>query len=174
MIHPAGIEQILRQRARELARPQTQGGDSTGRGEALVVRVGHARWAVPLAGLTGVVGLDALTPLPGAPGLVAGLAHVYGHVMTIVHLGVLLGEAPESPAAAMLVEIESGTFGLGVSAYESVISMPANAPSPAPLGLSDAARRYVEGVITTTGIGLLKLSAVVRDLSRIDSGGEEP
>jgi len=173
MSDPAEIERILRERARELAHAQTQGDELKARGEALVVRVGHARWAVPLAGLAGVVGLDALTPLPGAPGFVAGLAHVYGHVTTIVDLGVLLGEAPEAPAAAMLVEVDSGTFGLGVAAYESVISVAAAGLAPVPLGLSDAARRYVEGIMPAAGVGLLKLSAIVDDLSRIESTDEE-
>lgn len=170
----AEIERILRARARELALPQAQGADLSGRGEALVVRVGHARWAVPLAGLSGVVALDALTPLPGAPAFVAGLAHVYGHVTTIVDLGVLLGESPEAPAAAMLVEIDSGTFGLGVSAYESVITVSAASVGPVPAGVSEGARRYIEGIVATTGVGLLKLPAIVEDLSRIDSGDEEP
>jgi purine-binding chemotaxis protein CheW len=169
--HQADVERILRERARELARAQRTAAGAA-HGEALVVRVGRARYGIPLAGLAGVVGLDALTPLPGAPPFVAGLAHVYGHVTTIVDLGVVLGEAPEPPAAALLVEVRAGTFGLGVSAYESVVGV--SDLGPAPPGLSETAARHVEGVLGTAGIALLRLSVVVENLLRLEALDEEP
>lgn len=165
-------EEILRQRARDLAREQIRRDET--RAEALVVRVGHARYAVPLGGLASVVGLDALTPLPGAPDFVAGLTQIQGHVVTIIHLGALLGEAPEPPRAALIVEVDSGMFGLGVSAYERVIPVPTQGLEAAPPGLSESASRYVEGVVATLGIGVLKLSSVVDDLMELESGEEEP
>lgn len=166
------VERILRERARELAREQTS--TTEHQGEALVVRVGSARYAVPLVGLGAVVGLDALTPLPGAPEFVAGLTQIQGHVVTIVHLGALLGEAPEPPTTALLIEVDSGSFGLGVSAYENVISIPAKRLESAPAGLSEAAKRYVEGVLATQGIGVLRLAEIVNDLIALESGEEEP
>jgi len=166
------VEQILRQRAHDLAREQTQLSDQ--RGEALVVRVGNARYAIPLVGLGGVMGLESLTPLPGAPETVAGLTQLQGHVVTIIHLGALLGEAPEPPTAALLIEVDSGSFGLGVSAYENVIAIPAKRLEAVPPGLSEAASRYVEGVVATQGIGVLRLATLVNDLMQLESEEEEP
>lgn len=171
---PAEVERILRERARELARTQARADEGARRGDALVVRIGHARYAVPLAGLAGVVNLDAITPLPGAPNFVAGLAHLHGHVVTIVDLGVVLGEAAEPPAAALMIETSSGTFGLGVSAYEGVVPVPAMGPDAQPPGLSEAAARYVEGLIAAPGVGLLRLRAIVDDLMQDESGDEDP
>ncbi len=168
----AEIERILRQRARELAEEQTRSTEH--RGEALVVRVGNARYAVPLMGLGGVMGLDSLTPLPGAPAFVAGLTQIQGRVVTIVDLGALLGEAPEPPKAALLIEVDSGSFGLGVSAYENVIPIPAKNLETVPPGLSEAASRYVEGVVAARGVGVLKLATIVNDLTELESGEEEP
>jgi purine-binding chemotaxis protein CheW len=168
----AGVERILRQRAHDLAREQTQSSEQ--RGEALVVRVGNARYAVPLVGLGAVMGLESLTPLPGAPDVVAGLTQIQGHVVTIVHLGALLGEAPEPPAAALLIEVDSGSFGLGVSGYENVIPIPAKRLESVPPGLSEAASRYVEGVVASQGIGVLRLATLVNDLMQLETGEEEP
>lgn len=165
-------EEILRQRARDLAKEQIRHDDE--HAEALVVRVGHARYAIPLARLASVVGLDALTPLPGAPEFVAGLTQIQGHVVTIVDLGVLLGEAPAPPGAALIVEVDSGTFGLGVSAYERVIPVPTQGLEAVPPGLSETASRYVEGVVASLGVGVLKLSSVIDDLMELESGEEEP
>jgi purine-binding chemotaxis protein CheW len=166
------VERILRERARDLAHGQIAVEDATQRNEALVVRVGQARYAVPLVGLAGVVSLDAVTPLPGAPPFVAGLAHLHGQVLTIVDLGVVLGEAPERPKAALLVEVKGGSFGFGVSGFENVVSIPATDLAAAPPGLSDAAARYVLGVLGRPAAGLLKLSAVVKDLMQGESGDE--
>jgi purine-binding chemotaxis protein CheW len=164
------VERILRERSAALARVQARGDDRSDRGEALVIRVGRARYAVPLVGLAGLVVLDAVTPLPGAPSFVAGLAQVHGHVLTIVDLGVMLGEPPGTPSAALLVEAKSESFGLGVSAYESVVALPASGLSPPPAGLSETRARYIEGVVATSGLGLLRLSAVKSDLLRDESG----
>jgi purine-binding chemotaxis protein CheW len=163
-------ESILRERARALAQELTPRSERATSGEALVVRLGRARYAVPLEGLGGVVALDAITPLPGAPSFVSGLAQVHGHVLTIVDLGVVLGEGPNPPSAALLIDVKSESFGLGVSAYENVVSLPASGLAPAPPGLSDAASRYVEGLITSRGIGVLRLALLVSDLLREESG----
>jgi chemotaxis signal transduction protein len=164
------VDRILRERSLALAREQIRGEEPSERREALVVRVGRARYAVPLTGLSGLVVLDAVTPLPGAPSFVGGLAQVHGHVLTIVDLGVLLGEAPGELTAAMLVEARTGSFGLGVSAYESVIALPAqDLAAPAP-GMSESASRYVDGVIAASGLGLLRLPVIIGDLMRDESG----
>ncbi len=165
---PDDVERILRERSAALAREQTRAEEPSERHEVLVVRVGRARYAVPLTGVSGLVILETVTPLPGAPLFVSGLAQVHGHVLTIVDLGVLLGEAPARPTAALLVEESTGSFGLGVAAYESVIALPSQGLA-AP-GLSEAAARYVEGVNAESGLGLLRLEAIIRDLMRDESG----
>jgi purine-binding chemotaxis protein CheW len=162
------VERVLHARARALARVQEDPAKSADDAEALVVRVGRARYAVPLVGLGGVVVLDALAPLPGAPGFVAGLAQIHGHVLTIVSLAAVLGEAPEPPTAALLVGVDTESFGLGVSAYESVIAHATSSLTPPPHGLSEKASRYVEGVIAASGIGLLRLPLIVQDLLQDD------
>lgn len=171
---PGEVERILRERARALAQEPTSTAEHEARAEALVVRVGSARYAVPLATLSSVVALDGVTPLPGAPSFVSGLAQVHGHVITIVDLGVLLGEAPSPPTRALLVEVESEAFGLGIAAYETVLPLPSEGLSPAPPGLSDGAARYLEGLIPGSGVGLLRLPLIIGDLCRDDSGnGDE-
>jgi purine-binding chemotaxis protein CheW len=169
----AEVERILRERARELAREAGPVAETETRGEALVVRVGRARYAAPLARLAGVVALDALTPLPGAPSFVAGLAPVHGVVLTIVDLGVVLGEAASVPTRALLVEVDSEAFGLGVSGYDGVVAVPASGLAAPPPGLSETALRYVEGMIATSGLGVLRLEAIIADLCRDESKNED-
>jgi len=162
-------ERILRERAHALAQELTATSERVSAGEALVVRVGRARYAIRLEGLGGVVALDGIAPLPGAPSFISGLAQVHGHVLTIVDLGVVLGEGPSSPSSALLIDVKSESFGLGVSAYENVVSMPAGGLAPPPPGLSDAASRYVDGLIASSGIGVLRLPQLINDLLREES-----
>lgn len=169
---PRGTEFVLRERARALARPQTVVGSTSHRDELLVVGVGKALYAMPLIELGGVVPLAELTPLPGAPDFIAGVANLQGRVLSVVHLAALLGEAREPPRAAVLVESGADAFALGVSGYIGVVPDATGRIMPLPNGASREASRYVAGVIAATGVGVLRLSRIIEDLLQGFRGDE--
>lgn len=156
-------EQVLRARARSLASATKDVAMRAHVTDLLVVRVGRARYAVPLLSLGGVVPLPDLMPLPGAPGFVAGVAHVHGRVMTVIHLSALLGEGAESPKAAIVIDVGAEAFALGVSAYESVAAAPTAGLLPLPAGASPNGVRYIAGLLDE-GVGLLQLDRIIDDL----------
>ena len=159
-----GIDALLRDRARALARPQRELGSASHRAELLVVRVGKALYALPLVELGRVAPIAELTPLPGAPDYIAGVGNLQGRVLSVVHLAVVLGEAREPPGAAVLVESGPDAFALGVSSYEGVVPDASGKIVPLPSGASPVATKYVAGVIASTGVGVLRLSRLIQDL----------
>lgn len=60
--------------------------------EALIVRAGRARRLLRLREVRELVRLATLTPLPGAPPEVLGLASVRGEILTVLCLRRVLGE----------------------------------------------------------------------------------
>jgi purine-binding chemotaxis protein CheW len=169
---PRGIDALLRDRARALARPQKELGSESHRAELLVVRVGKALYALPLVELGSVVPITELTPLPGAPSFIAGVGNLHGRVLSVVHLAELLGEAREPLRVAVLVESGPDAFAFGVSSYEGVVPDASGKLAPLPSGASPVATKYVEGVIAATGVGVLRLSSLIEDLLH-DSGHDE-
>ncbi len=82
------LEDLLRQRARELARPL----DQTRPAPLVVVfQLGQQRCGLPLDDLARIEKLGPLTPLPGTRPEVAGLVSAMGRISAALWLGNLLG-----------------------------------------------------------------------------------
>lgn len=146
MNKPISEEALLRDRAKAIATPArapvaTRAGD-----ELLVVLAGQARYALPLARLAGVATLPRLTPLPGAPPFVAGLAHVQGRTLTVVSLGVLLGHPAQPARLGVLVDVGGETFAFGVAGVEGVRPAWPAGEDAVPEGVAAEARRLIEAV----------------------------
>ena len=67
--------------------------------EALLVPVGPAQHALPLAAVRETLPIGDVTPLPGAPQAVIGALNVHGDVLVLLDTALLLGEAPLDGAA---------------------------------------------------------------------------
>lgn len=157
-------EELLRQRARALARPPARAAALVDSAEALVVRAGGTRYALKLVELSTVIPVQHLSPVPGAPPFLAGLAHLQGQVVSVVSLAVLLGHAPEAITAALLVDVGGEPMALGAAALERVQRIPAQ-ELQAPQGLLGAAARVVEGTLPG-GVVLLKVEELIRELTQ--------
>jgi purine-binding chemotaxis protein CheW len=168
-------EALLRERAKALATPARAAVASQAGDELLVVSVGQARYALPLARLAGVVTLPRLTPLPGAPPFIAGLAHVQGRTLTVVSLGVLLGHPPQPTRLGALVDVGGESFALGVAAVEGVRSMWSAGEDAVPAGVGPGARRVIQAV-GPGGVCLVDLNRLIEDMltSEAPSPRNEP
>jgi purine-binding chemotaxis protein CheW len=74
----------------------------------LLFRAGDRDWAISATFAAEVVPLPALTPAPGAPPFVAGVAVLRGEVIPVIELGVLLGGPQEARERAVLVRLPHG------------------------------------------------------------------
>ena len=90
----------------------------------LIVRLAGERVALPAADVESVVEIDALTPVPGAAGHVAGLAALRSRVLTVIDCLASLDPSrrlpPEAREAVMAV-VDGHPYALLVEAVEDVV-----------------------------------------------------
>lgn len=160
-----GTEALLRARAKLLAHT----GDAHARAaatvgpEELVVSVEGGRYALPLDDLTRVAPLVSLTPLPGTPPYVAGLAFVLGRIVTVVDLGVLLGHRPSRLGAVVLLDVAGEAVALGIERYDTVRPGGTDELTAPPAPLSEQTARYLRG-LGPDGVGHIDIARLGRDL----------
>lgn len=124
-----GASAVLEARARELAAPVDRAVDP---GEMhLVLRVGGGRLSVPARRASHVGALAALTPVPGAPTAVRGIAAVLGRLVPVVDLAALLGverAARRGLERIVVVERDQRPLGLLVEAVEDLVPLEDSVP----------------------------------------------
>jgi purine-binding chemotaxis protein CheW len=89
----------------------------------LVWRAGKTRCAAALGMLQEVVPAGGITPIPGAPPAICGLANVRGRVVTVVDARALVGERVDrAPGVLVLVRLARRTVALGVDEVEDLVT----------------------------------------------------
>ena len=168
---------LLKRRALRLTLPVAVLAGLVGQGELLVARLGVARYAMRLRDLTAVTLLPRIASIPQAPRWVAGLAHEHGRILTVVDLGALAGNASPLPLRfALLVEVNNEPFAIGVSELEGLVKDWADTAEAIPPGVSEAAKRLIDGV-SPNGICRLSLPRLLSALAEHTSspnGAPEP
>lgn len=87
----------------------------------LVWRAGGRRCAAGADGLEEIVPAGAITPVPGVPAPVMGLANVRGRVVTVVDGRRLVGVVPDTPPAwLVLARVGARTVALAVDEVEDL------------------------------------------------------
>jgi purine-binding chemotaxis protein CheW len=90
----------------------------------LIVRLGGERIALPAADVDSVVEIDALTPVPGAAGHVAGLAALRSRVLTVIDCLASLDPSRRLEAGrteAVMAVLDGHPYALLVEAVEDVV-----------------------------------------------------
>lgn len=90
----------------------------------LIVRLGGERVALPAADVESVVEIEALTPVPGAAGHVAGLAALRSRVLTVIDCLASLDPSlclPEGAREAVMAVVDGHPYALLVEAVEDVV-----------------------------------------------------
>jgi purine-binding chemotaxis protein CheW len=108
-------------------------------GDFVTVRLEGQLIGLPVLGVHDVLRLGAVTQVPGAPAMVAGVMNLRGRIVTAIDLRARLGLPPRSAGAkAMCVVVEHGgqPYGLVVDAVGDVAPVAPERfePSPATLG----------------------------------------
>ena len=90
----------------------------------LVVRLAGERVALPAADVESVVEIEALTPVPGAAGHVAGLAALRSRVLTVIDCLASLDPSrrlPSEAREAVMAVVDGHPYALLVEAVEDVV-----------------------------------------------------
>ncbi len=175
MVRPLNIlgeadQKILRKRAQRLASRDNSETESAAVAETLVLGIGEGKYALNLIHLVRVVQLAGLTPLPGAPGFVAGLAPLEGEVLTVVDVGhILLGHRTKVKIGVVVGHLGE-RITLGFDTFIGIQAHPGDDLQEVPAGISDAAQRCIKG-IAPGGTGLLSLNRLFEELSLTPSHG---
>ena len=97
----------------------------------LLCRAGAARYAAPIERLRLVLPAPAVTPLPGTPPSVRGVASVRGELVTVVDARTLLGEPDTEPGPDLvLVDLGSRLVGLAVDEVVDLVAVDDDALIP--------------------------------------------
>ena len=104
---------VLEERAKRLARQVAPDEQQTAYDTVVVVTVGNERLGIPARSLRVISERFSVTPVFGAPPWLAGITHVGGELVSVVHLGHWLGEATRRQGARLaVVEGPRGALGL--------------------------------------------------------------
>lgn len=164
---------LFKRRAAALARPLLDKAILS-QGELLVTRLGAARYAVRLGELSAVSPLRRVARIPQAPGWVAGLTHDHGHVLTVVDLGALTGEASTGPLRfGLLVEVGGEPFALGVPELEGLEKDWSTGSDLLPPGVPERARHMIDS-ISPAGVCRLSISRLLVEIVRLTSSPRTP
>jgi purine-binding chemotaxis protein CheW len=104
---------ILEERAQRLARPAVSDAQQTAYDTVVVVTIGNERLGIPARSLRVISERFSVTPVFGTPPWLAGITHIGGELISVVHLGHWLGEATRREGARLaVVEGPRGALGL--------------------------------------------------------------
>jgi purine-binding chemotaxis protein CheW len=123
----------------------------------LIVRLGGERIALPAAEVESVVEIDALTPVPGAAGHVAGLAALRSRVLTVIDCLASLDPSrrlAEGHSEAVMAVIDGHPYALLVEAVEDVVEAQGERQAPA-ASLAGGWRRIGRATVEAEGDLLL-------------------
>jgi purine-binding chemotaxis protein CheW len=126
----------------------------------LIVTIAGSRVALPAAAVESVVELDALIPVPRAPGHVAGLSALRSRVLTVIDTlrSLELGDTDCSDGIreAAVVELDGHHYALLVDVVDDVIEALSD-PSPIRAAMGPGWERASKGMVETEEGPLLLL-----------------
>jgi chemotaxis signal transduction protein len=136
---------------------------------AIVVRLGVARYAIPMADVAEVVPVPQVTRVPGMPIWLAGVVNWRGHVLPLLDLRPVLGEplSPLPTSSRVVVLTRDGIeAGLVVELVTGLLTPSEAVPLPTPSTASSDAVNLVVGVVDAGGPVSLLDSVAVLELRR--------
>jgi len=127
----------------------------------LVFDLANEKYAIPIHDIAQIIDLPPTTPVPNAPGFLAGIFSLRGRIISIVDVATRLGlenAAPEAPKV-IVVDILQDHFGLLVDRIDQVVDVNLATLEPPPEGFRPMAQDFVEGVFHHRGraVGFLNL-----------------
>lgn len=157
-------EELLSQRAQELAKPE-KGGETGGESiDILSFEIGGESYAVETSFVVEVLPLRELTPLPGAPEFILGIVYVRGRVLCLNDLSRFFGLPPKGLSERdKVVVLRKGEMEIGVLA-EAIVGTRALARQDirALPAEGQAGHGFLKGV-TSEGTSVIDAAVILDD-----------
>lgn len=137
----------------------------------LVFRVGGNRFALPIAAISEIIRPSGLTPVPGAPPWLAGVANVRGDIVPVVAIAGLLGlNVSETPRALVVIRPPEDDQGIGLLADDVLGIRPLLEESELSGEMVDEARaQFLSGLALDRGELVQRLD-ITRVLQAVENG----
>jgi purine-binding chemotaxis protein CheW len=165
MSDPKTAREILKARARALARPAEV---KPVKGHALEViefRLAKERYAIEHAFVREVVSLKELTPLPCTPAFIPGIMNLRGQILPLIDMKKFF-DLPEVGITDlhMVIVVHAGDVELGILAdsVAGVLSIPLDVIQPSLPTLTGIRSKYLKGV-TDQLLVILDVSKILGD-----------
>lgn len=143
-------EEILTQRARELATPLVMENPDDAGIEVLEFLLSGERYAIALEYIREVALLREITYLPGTPPFILGIISLHGSVLSIVDLRTVLGMPPKGLSDYNRIIVLSGenmTFGVLADAIISTRTIQTGTISRPPPTVTGVGAAYLTGIL---------------------------
>jgi chemotaxis signal transduction protein len=157
MTDERAIQEVLQARANLLAQRDTHaaGGPSTAAARALVLRAGGEQYALALEDILQIGYTAGVTPLPGAPSTLAGIANFRGAVYSVMDLAqIFTGIARQEKGMLIFLRHDGMRLALWVDGVDSIVSYEEILPL-------EAASAHLSGMISP-GLPLIDFPALLR------------
>jgi purine-binding chemotaxis protein CheW len=158
--------EILKARARALARPAKR--DEDGQGEILNIiefRLAQERYAVEQKYVREVHPLRELTPLPCTPGFVLGMINIRGQILPVIDVKKFF-DLPEAGITdlhmVIIIHTEEMELGILADAVTGVRSVPQSLCQPSLPTLTGIRAKYLKGV-TDQHVVILDVPSILND-----------
>jgi purine-binding chemotaxis protein CheW len=101
-ISPDALEQILRQRAAQIARPikEEEKGEQI---ELALIKIGKELFGIDVQSVLGIHPCGSITRLPRVPQWILGVTNISGHILAVLDLQSFLGLNPSEPQSGKAV-----------------------------------------------------------------------
>jgi len=156
------LQDILQQRAAELAKRAAAKRRPADAVSVLVVTVGAERYGLPLDGLVAVQPRCVPVAVPGGPGHLLGAVNARGEIWAVSHLGALLGlsAAKHEDGYVVLLRHERRRIGLRVDAVDGTRRIDRSALLRPPGNSQESATGLVSGIDPADGLAVVDLAAL--------------
>lgn len=157
--------EILKARARELARPLAQEKPDEQALDVVEFRLAHERYAVEQRYVREVHPLRELTPLPGVPAFYAGVINVRGQILPVIDIKKFF-DLPETGITdlhvAVVVRAKDVDVGILADAVATVRTIGLSDIQPSLPTLTGIRAQYLKGV-TPERLVILDVSKILAD-----------
>jgi purine-binding chemotaxis protein CheW len=168
-------QQILRERARVLAKETTRDGSSQEETMRIVeFSLARERYAVEAVFVRSVQQIQQLTPLPCTPAFVLGIINVHGRILSVVDLRAFFDLSPISTAqreAVIILRTEKLELGVLIDEVLGSWLLPVKSVKAVAPGRFGIRREYLRGIVDEQVI-VLDVERILSD-KRMIVGGDE-
>lgn len=138
----------------------------------VLVRLGGARYVVPMRAVAEVGRVPRVTRVPGVPDWVTGVSNWRGRILPVVDLRPLLGSSDRGIGADARIVVagdDTISIGLVVEAVDGVAVLPTDDLDPAPATIAPEAAELLAGQWNDERgpVGVLDVAALLRLRNRL-------